>query len=89
VEQNKVDSIREQVNDECKIETLESLGEPKSYLVKSPMKTIFISGGKKDKLRPGDILGALVKEAGLEASDVGNISILPIDLPPFSVSSSD
>jgi ATP-independent RNA helicase DbpA len=42
------------------------------------MKTIFISGRKKDKLRPGDILGALVKEAGLEASDVGNISILPI-----------
>jgi ATP-independent RNA helicase DbpA len=40
------------------------------------MKTIYINGGKKDKIRPGDILGALVNVAGLSASQVGNISIL-------------
>ena len=39
--------------------------------------TLLICGGKKDKLRPGDILGALVKEAGLEGTDIGNIKILP------------
>jgi ATP-independent RNA helicase DbpA len=40
------------------------------------MKTFSISGGRKDKLRPGDILGALTGEAGgLDASDVGKIEI--------------
>ena len=40
------------------------------------MDTILISGGRKDKIRPGDILGALTGEAGgLNASDVGKIEI--------------
>lgn len=39
------------------------------------MKTLQISGGKKQKLRPGDILGALTGEAGLSATDVGKIQI--------------
>ena len=40
------------------------------------MDTILISGGRKDKIRPGDILGALTGEAGgLKADDVGKIEI--------------
>ena len=40
------------------------------------METLNISGGRKDKLRPGDILGALTGEAGgLQGSDVGKIEI--------------
>ena len=40
------------------------------------MDTILISGGRKDKVRPGDILGALPGEAGgLSASDIGKIEI--------------
>jgi ATP-independent RNA helicase DbpA len=40
------------------------------------METLYISGGRKDKLRPGDILGALTGEAGgLQGSDVGKIEI--------------
>jgi ATP-independent RNA helicase DbpA len=40
------------------------------------MATLRISGGRKEKLRPGDILGALTGEAGgLAASDVGKIEI--------------
>ncbi len=35
--------------------------------------TLSINGGKKSKLRPGDILGALTKEAGLPGSCVGKI----------------
>lgn len=41
----------------------------------APMKTMYINGGKKDKIRPGDILGALVG-VGIDASMVGNINIL-------------
>ncbi|MDG0817620.1 ATP-dependent RNA helicase DbpA [Bdellovibrio svalbardensis] len=40
------------------------------------MQTISISGGRKDKLRPGDILGALTGAAGgLTAADVGKIEM--------------
>ncbi|WAG79461.1 ATP-dependent RNA helicase DbpA [Metapseudomonas furukawaii] len=40
-----------------------------------PMSTLCISGGRKEKLRPGDILGALTGEAGLPGSQVGKIAI--------------
>ena len=39
------------------------------------MVTLCIAGGKKDKLRPGDILGALTGEAGFAGTDVGKISV--------------
>ena len=40
------------------------------------MQTLYISGGRKDKLRPGDILGALTGEAGgFTASSIGKIEI--------------
>jgi ATP-independent RNA helicase DbpA len=42
----------------------------------SKMDTLRISGGRKDKVRPGDILGALTGEAGgLAGTDVGKIEI--------------
>jgi ATP-independent RNA helicase DbpA len=39
------------------------------------MVTLFIGGGRKDKLRPGDILGALTGDAQLTAANVGKIEI--------------
>src|SRR4051812_8030708 len=40
------------------------------------METLYISGGRKDKLRPGDILGALTGEAGgFQGTEVGKIEI--------------
>ncbi|MEM8594502.1 MAG: ATP-dependent RNA helicase DbpA [Pseudomonadota bacterium] len=41
----------------------------------APNVTLRIEGGKKDKLRPGDILGALTGEGGLDGADVGKIKI--------------
>jgi ATP-independent RNA helicase DbpA len=39
------------------------------------MLTLCIAGGKKDKLRPGDLLGALTGDAGLAKEQVGKIQI--------------
>lgn len=39
------------------------------------MVTLCISAGKKDKIRPGDILGALTKDAGLPGDAIGKIDI--------------
>ncbi len=40
-----------------------------------PMVTLWIDGGRKDKMRPGDILGALTGTAGIAASEVGKIDV--------------
>ena len=37
------------------------------------MVTLIIDGGRQDKLRPGDVLGALTGDAGLPADAVGKI----------------
>lgn len=40
-----------------------------------PMVTLWIDGGRKNKVRPGDILGALTGDAGIAGSEVGKIDI--------------
>jgi ATP-independent RNA helicase DbpA len=39
------------------------------------MSTIAIQGGRQDRLRPGDIVGALTTAVGLAASDIGQIAV--------------
>ncbi len=43
--------------------------------VQSAMTTLQIDGGKKQKLRAGDILGALTAKGGVEGKQVGKINI--------------
>jgi ATP-independent RNA helicase DbpA len=81
-EEGKVSAIEQFTGQ--KLTVTEREGAPrgeKAALAKSlerdaKMATLRISGGRKDKLRPGDILGALTGEAGgLDANDVGKIEI--------------
>jgi len=39
--------------------------------------SLYINGGKRHKLRAGDILGALTAGIGLDKNDIGKINILP------------
>ncbi len=52
------------------------------YLENEPyqaqMITMQIDGGKKDKVRPGDILGALTGENGIAGADVGKINVTAV-----------
>ncbi len=41
--------------------------------IQAAMSTLVVDGGRKDKVRPGDILGALTGDAGLPADAVGKI----------------
>ena len=43
--------------------------------LQAPMQCVIIMGGKKDKLRPGDLLGALTGEVGLRKDQVGKINV--------------
>ena len=46
-------------------------GEP----LQPPMVTLCIGAGRKEKLRPGDILGALTGDAGIPGAQVGKIAL--------------
>ncbi|QKI88286.1 ATP-dependent RNA helicase DbpA [Thiomicrorhabdus xiamenensis] len=43
--------------------------------IKAPMVTLQIDGGKKSKIRPGDILGALTGDGGIAGDQVGKIKV--------------
>jgi ATP-independent RNA helicase DbpA len=54
---------------------LDVLDEKKTYKIHSKMRTLFISAGKKDKLRPGDIVGALTAQKSIGAHQIGTIKV--------------
>ena len=43
----------------------------------APFVTLAVDAGRKDKLRPGDLLGALTGDAGLPATAIGKIDVFP------------
>ena len=54
---------------------LDALDVSQDKMLRAPMRTLCIQGGKKDKLRPGDLLGALTGEVGLSKEQVGKINV--------------
>ena len=54
-------------------DTLPAWGQFKLY---PPMVTLSIGGGKRDKLRPGDILGALTANKEIDGVAIGKITVL-------------
>jgi ATP-independent RNA helicase DbpA len=58
---------------------LEEISAPEGLVegeLAAPMATLCIFAGRKEKMRPGDILGALTGEGGFAGSDIGKIDIL-------------
>lgn len=43
----------------------------------APFVTLIIDAGRQDKLRPGDVLGALTGDAGVPGDAVGKIDVFP------------
>ncbi|RTR01093.1 ATP-dependent RNA helicase DbpA [Halomonas nitroreducens] len=44
--------------------------------LRAPMATLQLGAGKQQKIRPGDILGALTGEGGLDGARIGKIKVL-------------
>ncbi len=74
-EQFRVKSIEEYLKTPCICDVYESLDRKPGFSLKSPMVTIQLDVGRKSKIRPGDLLGALTGDAGLAGSSVGKIDI--------------
>ncbi|MEE2799326.1 MAG: ATP-dependent RNA helicase DbpA [Pseudomonadota bacterium] len=65
----------EEAYGELNWQDIERLPERPDRQLIAPMRTLAVAGGRKDKLRPGDLLGALTGEAGLTGDAIGKISI--------------
>ena len=72
---DRVDAIKDVFSD-IEEENIANVEDDLSYKIDSDLRTIFINGGKKQKLRAGDILGALTAGIGLQKDDIGKITIL-------------
>ena len=74
-EEFRVNSIADYQKKPSICDVPESLDRLSSYTLQAPMVTIQLDSGRKNKLRPGDILGALTGDAGLSGSQIGKIDI--------------
>ena len=74
-EQFRVNAIADYQKKPSICDVPESLDRDPAFSLHAPMVTIQLDSGRKNKLRPGDILGALTGEAGLAGSQIGKIDI--------------
>jgi len=72
---SRIIAIEDYLDKPCKNEDIESLNKNASFSLNGAMTTLQIDSGKKNKIRPGDLLGALTKDAGLAGSQIGKIII--------------
>jgi ATP-independent RNA helicase DbpA len=56
-------------------EPLASLKPAEGGPLQPPMRTLQIVGGRKEKIRAGDVMGALAGECGLTREQVGKINV--------------
>ncbi|NVN98592.1 MAG: ATP-dependent RNA helicase DbpA [Geobacteraceae bacterium] len=72
-ESRRITAIEEALGSTIKRGSLAALPNITGLPAPPTMVTLCIDGGRKNKLRPGDILGALTGEGGIAASEVGKI----------------
>ncbi len=68
-------SIEDFTGNESQYGQVEALTHKNDFILKAPMTTLMLDSGKKNKIRPGDLLGALTKDAGITGSKIGKINI--------------
>ena len=71
----RVDNIEKALGHEIQWHSLSELRSASAKPLVPPMATLLILGGRKDKLRPGDVLGALTGEAGFSKEQIGKIKV--------------
>ncbi len=74
-DKRRVASIAQRMGFEPEWHALDELVEDANEPLQAPMTTLLILGGRKDKIRPADVLGALTGEAGFTREQVGKITV--------------
>jgi ATP-independent RNA helicase DbpA len=74
-EMGRVGRIEQLQELSTKFEPLDALQDDGRAPLAPPMATLQIQGGRKEKIRPGDVLGALTGEAGFTREQIGKIDV--------------
>jgi len=74
-EKPKVEAIEEYQDAPVNIDKTSSLKTRENFRLSPPMVTLCINAGRKDKVRPGDILGALTANTNLPGKQIGKIDL--------------
>ncbi|MET0519553.1 MAG: ATP-dependent RNA helicase DbpA [Burkholderiaceae bacterium] len=74
-EMGRIGRIEQMLGSEFSWQPLDGLTAAPGGPLQPAMDTLQILGGRKEKIRPGDILGALTGEAGFKFEQVGKINI--------------
>ena len=74
-EMGRVGRIEQLQGREFEWQPLAELTPSRSGPLTAPMVTLQILGGRKEKIRPGDVLGALTGDGGLPAGQIGKINV--------------
>jgi len=64
-----------EIKPELKAESISMLTPNKNFTMQGEVATLCIDGGKKKKVRAGDILGTLCKDIGIDNKDIGKINV--------------
>lgn len=67
--------IQDLIEQRIDLKGIESLRFHKNRIVVPIFTCILVDAGKKNKIRPGDFLGALTKDADIVGDDVGKITV--------------
>jgi ATP-independent RNA helicase DbpA len=67
--------VEEYLNTNCICDVLSSLDRDPNYQLQGSKVTLQFDAGRKQKIRPGDLLGALTGDAGLSGGQIGKITI--------------
>ena len=73
----KFEELEEYCNTTFELLSSDTIKDNEDVKLEYDYSTLYINGGKRHKLRAGDILGALTAGIGLEKNDIGKIDILP------------
>ena len=68
----KIELLQGRESEWHKLDELKPTGQGKLV---PPMVTIHIQGGRKEKIRPGDVLGALTADLGYTREQIGKIDV--------------
>jgi ATP-dependent RNA helicase DbpA len=74
-ERYKLERIEQYLGRELAFEAIETINARGESMPPPPYATLCIAGGRKEKVRPGDILGALTGDAGIAGKAVGKITV--------------
>lgn len=78
-EQGRLNDIEAYLTEPCICDVYASLDQNPGYTLSAPMVTIEINAGRKQKLRPGDILGGLTGSGGLAGDAIGKINVFDMN----------